>query len=106
MEISFETRKLRDDCAERIEQAYPEHAGPLKSRLADMQAAFSLRDLPVGVDWSEIRPDRVIIVADKVCRMVCRTDHAGARGTEPADVDWSRINRIYIENIEIVVEQM
>ena len=75
------------------------------ARLADLEAATNLAELPVGVDLTDISLERVVIRVSTTCRMLCRADRSTLRITGSGDPDWSRVNRLYIASIELDEEQ-
>lgn len=102
MLLAFESRELRTRC-EHPPALWPSELDRdlLIDRLADILAAESLAELPVGVVWDEITPRRVIIEVSPTCRFVCRTNHVAVRRTPEGAPDWTATNRLYVERVEV-----
>jgi toxin HigB-1 len=105
LELAFDSKRLRTIC-ESESQANVELGGTaaqiLRHRLADLRAASSPRDLVAG------RP-RVLNAADRECmildldngrRLVFTANHPDNPVTDTSHLDWERVTRIKILEIE------
>jgi proteic killer suppression protein len=104
MELSFRTRILRSVCedVERAASTYgSEFAKHLKSRLADLRAAPTVLDLVVGrpiFNGSDKAELRISITDDFVLH--CRPNHSSLPIDQDGAVDWRRIHRLQVIDIE------
>jgi toxin HigB-1 len=105
LEIAFQSRKLRTLCeseAEAAEQYGAPTATQLQHRLADLQAALSVEDLPLGVPEAIVgtsASEMTMQLADKMA-LVFVPNHVRRRLTDTGDPDWHRIHRIKVIRIE------
>ena len=99
MELSFATRALRMECLDQecAEQAYGQAvAAELRARLADLDAAVTVADLPSsGLLRTSERELRVALAPG--WNLVCESG-GSHRLAEPAD--WARVYRLKLMKIE------
>lgn len=101
--LSFSSRELRTLCEEppaSWPKAGHDHLATI-DRLADMLAADTLAEMPIGVCWNGIRPDRVIIAVSDTCRLVCRSNHVEVRYSPDGEPEWSTTTRLYVVSVEV-----
>lgn len=103
MELAFDSKPLRALC-ENEAQAKLELgstvAEALKHRLADLQAATSVKDLVVGRPRIGDDGKQMIIDLCSGHRMVFEANHIKNPKAKTGDVDWERVNRIKVLRIE------
>lgn len=107
MELAFADRSFRDLCLNEslAREAFGGSlAEKLKSRLADLAAAYVASDLlALAGKPRELTGDRrgqmVMDIVDKQC-LVFQSGHANERLLQSGDVDWSRVRRILIFGLE------
>ena len=107
MEIAFRTKALRNICenGDAMQSQYgAEGAQRIKQCLADLRAATSLGELPMGLpsaplgDWT----CEASIVVDKKRRLVLRPNHNRMPVSQDDSVDWNSIERVLVLRIEVV----
>lgn len=102
MLLSFHSRALRSHCEDpSAGWLDPSERDALIIRLADLLAAENLASMPVGVVWTEIAPEHVIITVSDRCRLVCRTNHVAVHVTVNGETDWAATTRLYVVNVEL-----
>jgi len=76
--------------------------GALRDRLADLRAASQLTDLLVGSPtvMQGLQGKRVTIGLAGACRLIVEANHLKLPTDPSGSVDWSRVTRIKIVNIE------
>lgn len=97
MELSFASRRLRSECHDPAtgDAAYgPVDAAGLRARLADLDAAVTVADLPTGSPRCSGRELRVSVTEDR--DLVCEA-HGSHVGDPP---DWRRVYRLRVLRIE------
>ena len=97
MELSFTSRRFRSECDDPDfgEAAYgPVIAAGLRIRLADLDAAVTVADLPAGSPRCTGRVLRVSVTADR--DLMCEA-HGSHAGDSP---DWRRVYRLRVLGIE------
>jgi hypothetical protein len=105
LELAFDSKLLRTIC-ENDEHAKRQLgrsvAEILKHRLADLRAAASPKDLVAGRPRVLHGGDRQYMAVDLPdgYRVVFSANHAKNPMTETGDLDWARVGRIKILNIE------
>jgi toxin HigB-1 len=104
LQLSFQTKALRTICEseEEAELKFGKRvAEALKRRLADLEAATSIKDLLVGQPRPQDGAGRnmVIELADGFL-LVVTANHTNNPQTSENKVDWSRVVRIKISGIE------
>jgi len=105
LQLAFESKLLRTICeneSEATRELGATAAGILKHRLADLQAATSVKDLIAGRPRVLKGPDCEYMAVD-LCdgyRMVFTANHPNNPVTKTNDLDWSRVTRIKILRIE------
>ena len=104
MELSFETRDLRRTCESEVKanQRYgDEVAGALRRRLADLRAAATVHDLVAGVsDAVTDEPGIRFVELGSGYRMIVAANHPKNPETSTGEVDWERVRRVKIIEIE------
>jgi len=103
LELAFHSKALRAKCESEAQAVYifgSAVASALRHRLADLSAAKSPNDLPVGKPRPlPSDPTRMIIdVCDGFSVMFC-ANHPKNPETETGLVDWQKVNRIKILDI-------
>lgn len=101
MELAFETMALRDIC-ESEKRAKQELgaavAAQLKRRLADLQAAKTIDELPV------VRPKKnsnnCVVALSPGFQLVATSGHAKSPALSSGKVDWSNVTRLKLLRIE------
>jgi proteic killer suppression protein len=104
MELLFKTQMLRTICEEEaraVSMLGVEAADRLRSRLADLRAAGTVSDLVAGnPNFSGDRNSELRIRLDDEHDIFCRPNHA----TPPTDsaglIDWPRVHRLQVVEIE------
>jgi proteic killer suppression protein len=105
LEIAFAKKSLRQLCESERTARHSLGAGvaeKLKARLADLRAASSVKELVAGRP-REMRRERTRQIAVDLCdgyRIVFCINHSVVPLGNRGRVDWSRVNRIKIVNIE------
>jgi proteic killer suppression protein len=104
MDMSFDSKKVQAICmkiGKAKRELGVELAGALQRRLADLDAAITIADVPIG----NLRPhnkDGSVMTMD--ISPTCRLTFAAAHARNPTDakglVDWSKVERIKILTIE------
>lgn len=109
--IAFETAKLRSECEDSLEaeRVYGRSvAEALQRRLADLRAAVSVDDLPVGrpritSPWNMEECMQLDLCDGKGLLFVA--NHVGLGSQEGSSVNWHRVNRVRIVGIADVNEK-
>jgi toxin HigB-1 len=103
MELAFVEKKVRDLCARRApldRLLGPERAEVLRHRLADLRAARSIHDLllepPCPIDDS----GRMALSVAEGLRIVFCPNHRQPAVDADGKIDWSRVSRLKIIDIE------
>ncbi len=104
MELSFKTQMLRTICEEEaraVSMLGVEAASRLRSRLADLRAAGTMNDLVAGnPSFGGDRNSELRVRLDEGHDLFCRPNHA----TPPVDsagfIDWPRVHRLQVVEIE------
>jgi toxin HigB-1 len=105
LEIAFAEKKLRRLC-EREESARRsfgvEVAEKLKARLADLRAASCVKELVAGRPRQGARNRRNHVTVDisRGCRLVICANHRAVPKMDNGTIDWSRVNRVKVLDIE------
>ncbi len=105
MEIAFETQSLRQLCESETKAQRDlgvRIANDLKRRLADLRAATSVKDLVAGQP-RELDGTRSRYFAVDLCEgyhIVFCANHTTVPELESGGVDWSRVSRVKILEIE------
>lgn len=101
LQLAFETQDLRDTCKSE-EKAKDQLGAPLAERLqqclADLRAAETIEDLPL-VDHHRADGTCVLSLSEKA-RVIVRHNHTNAPQTEAGTIDWSRVRRIRVMEIQ------
>jgi hypothetical protein len=103
LELAFHSKALRAICeseAQAVDTFGAAVASALRHRLADLSAAKSTNDLPVGKPRElQSDPTRMIIeLCDGFSVMFC-ANHPKNPQTESGLIDWPKVNRIKILDI-------
>ena len=103
MQLAFATRRLRDLCEdeEAARRVYPAPVvEALEARLADLRAADSIFDLPVGDPVAD-GSSSIVITVD-LCdgyELVFVSNHATPPRTPSRDIDIARVRRLKLIEI-------
>lgn len=105
MELAFSSRSLRRICENRADaeaELGNEAAEYLRRRLADLRAAQSLVELPVGDPAFQDDTDGAIVVIrlTESYNLVVSPNHVSNPTNKAGDIAWDQVNRIKIERIE------
>jgi plasmid maintenance system killer protein len=101
LELAFESKLLRSICeseASAIEELGADVASALKRRLADLRAAKSPQDLPMGHPRIEKGKNGDVFVIDVHAgvQLVFCTNHVKPPVTADGDIDLPKVGRIKI----------
>ena len=99
MELSFATKALRMKCLDlrRAERAYgPDVATELRARLADLDAAMTVADLPASVQL-RTSGHQLRVSLGSGYRLVCEP---GGAHRPDAPLDWTRVYRLKLVRID------
>jgi hypothetical protein len=105
LELAFESETLRTICeieAQAKRELGSAVAETLKHRLADLRAAKSVRDLPVGQPHALGDRDREEMIIE-LCDgfgLVFKSNHTQRPSIGGDDIDWTRVTRVKILRIE------
>jgi hypothetical protein len=103
LELAFHTKSIRSIC-ESEEQAKrelgAEVADALKHRLADMRAATSPKDLVAGRPRTGVDGQHMVIDLCGGHRIVFKANHPNYAKSDTDELDWARVSRIKIMQIE------
>jgi proteic killer suppression protein len=106
MDLSFASRKLERELADEraIRRAYGDRAKPLRNRLATLEAAEKLADVPHGPpDWCEQltgdRDEQFSVVLTKNWRLIFEVDHHPIPRRPDGGIDLERVTAIRITEI-------
>lgn len=101
MELAFGTKPLRELCqsADKAKQKLGARiAAVLKDRLADLRAAATIEDLPLG------KPRKIsggyVLDLTKDARLVISPNHPTNPLLPSGAIDWSKVTRVKILEIE------
>ena len=101
MELAFATKPLRELCeseAKAKQKLGAKIATVLKHRLADLRAANSVKDLPIGKVLNASGA-YVLEFGDGIHVAFC-PNHSNNPVLKSGAIDWSKVNRIKITGIE------
>lgn len=102
MILSYKTRELQKTCLEpvyAIQKLGAELTHSLQARLADLDAADHLIDVPLGVDLSASTLSCIPVHILDHHYVIARADHAKI-WTADADPDWGRISRLQLTHFQ------
>jgi proteic killer suppression protein len=105
LEIAFATKKLRQLCEnEEVARSSVGHAvaGRLKARLADLSAASCVKELVAGRprQLTGRRPGCLAVKLTSGWRLVICANHNAVPEVDGGAIDWSRVNRVKVVDIE------
>jgi len=105
LEIAFAEKKLRRLCEteEAARRTFGvEVAEKLKARLADLRAASCVKELVAGRPHrgSSNRRSHLTVDLSRGCRLVICANHRIVPKMDNGTVDWSRVNRVKVLDIE------
>ena len=105
MELAFNTKSLRQICESEDKAKNdlgPEVAEKLKARLEDLHATASVKDLVVGRprQLGDVHDQRMVVDLTEGYGIVFSANHVANPTLDSGDVDWSRVRRIKIMEIE------
>lgn len=105
MEISFETKELRDLCEDEslaAQRLGPAAAEALKHRLADIHAADAIHEVlagrPLQGQYEEI--DCYHFELAEGCRLTVIPNHMSPRINAAGITDWERVRRLRVISLE------
>lgn len=96
--LSYRTRELQKTCLEpeyAIQQLGAELTHSLQARLADLDAADHLIDVPLGVDLTVSTLSCIPVHILDHHYVIARANHAEIWTSDP-DPDWGRISRLQL----------
>ncbi|GAB3147589.1 hypothetical protein [Microbacterium sp. SORGH_AS_0888] len=99
MQLSYATPRLRQQFLDPRDGDWPspEHLLDMRQQVADMTAADSLLEVPLGVPpLASVNVAGFEIVAGTNVVLRCRVDHHSFRVTAGGKPAWSQINRLMI----------
>jgi hypothetical protein len=99
MQLSFQSAELRRELLDPIESDWrsPVAFLDMKALVADLLAASSLLEVPLGVpDLASVAIDMFELAAGNSVLLQCRIDHVNARSMPDGSPDWKWINRVKI----------
>jgi hypothetical protein len=101
LELAFETKALRDICGS--EKKAKQELGAvvaahLKRRLADLQAAKTIDELPVAKPKKNSK--NYVIALSSDYQLVATVGHADAPTLPSGKVDWANVTRLKLLRIE------
>ncbi len=106
MEVAFDSKELRTICeadTTATRELGVNVADTLRRRLADLRAASTINDLPVGsphaLEGAAGRARAVELTEGY--RIVIAANHRSNPRTENGELDWSRVGRIKVLRIEL-----
>jgi proteic killer suppression protein len=104
MELSFRTRTLRSTCEDEATTSSslePETVERLRRRLADLRAARTVLDLVAGRPsfGGEGKVELRLQIGDGY-ELYCRPNHRPLPLDEEGSVDWHRVHRLQVMEIE------
>lgn len=103
LRISFRTQELRRIC---LDHEYATTvlgeavADSLQARLADLDAAEYLADVPLGVAFELSTLELIIIHLVRDRSLIGRADHVNIWAETTAQPPWDRINRIKLTDVQ------
>lgn len=109
MELAFESQEIRTICERQqvaTEELGPMVAAALQRRLADLQAASSPSDLPIGrlhVSGPTSRPIMTLPLVDRH-RLVFTSNHVNDPISSDGTVDLQHVTRLRILSVEVCDE--
>lgn len=101
LELAFDTKALRNICEseKRAKQELgAEVAAQLKRRLADLQAAKSIDELPVAKPVKN--SNNCVVNLSSGYRLIATVGHAEIPTLSSGKVDWSNVGRLKLLKIE------
>ena len=106
MELAFESEEIRTICERKqvaVEELGSDVAAALQRRLADLQAASSPSDLPIGRPHLLGPTSRPIMALPLVNghRLVFTSNHVNDPVTSDGSVDMQRVHRLKILSVEV-----
>ena len=100
MQLSFATITLREMFLDPGPNDWPspQHRADMMQQIADLMAADSLLELPLGLPDLESVDVTGFEVGTGTCVVLqCRVDHVEIRRTQGSKPSWRQINRILID---------
>lgn len=106
MEIAFRTKALRTVCLskEATDVRYGAERGAiLRGRLADIRAAECLGDVPLLFESMtyEGKKDKAVIAAGAGLTIYIKANHKKTPELKSGGIDWPRVDRIIIQQIDL-----
>ena len=104
MQLAFDSEHLRSICENEATAETglgAEVARALKGRLADLSAATSVNDLPVGnPQITKIDDTKCLVISlPHNYRIICEANHPRNPSTASGNVDWDQVARIRVTHI-------
>jgi hypothetical protein len=103
LELAFETKPLREICESQEkakQQLGARIAAVLKDRLADLRAAATVADLPLG-EPHKVSGGYVLELSDEF-RLIVSPNHKSNPVLSSGAIDWAKVSRIKIIDLEMV----
>lgn len=93
-------RRICVDTDYAVRKLGAEVGNSLQARLADLDAADHLTDLPLGVDLTRSTLAHIPIHILNSHYLIGRADHAKVYGSDTLGTPWDRVSRIKLTHIE------
>lgn len=103
LKLSFMTRELRRICLDpdyAVRKLGAEVGGSLQARLADLDAADHLTDVPIGIDLASSTLACVPIQIVNNHYLIGRADHVKVYGSDTPQAPWDMVSRIKLTHIQ------
>ena len=100
--LSYKTRELKRACLEpeyAIRQLGDELTHSLHARLADLDAADHLIDVPLGVNLDASTLNRIAVHILNHHYVIARADHAKIWTADSSEPDWSKVSRLQLTHL-------
>jgi hypothetical protein len=104
MELSFNGKTLRRQLLEpkAAEWASDQALEVTQALIADLLAASTLLDVPVGVpDLSQVEPGNFELSAGEGVALRCSVSHARPPTTADGRPDWPHVHRLKVQSLEV-----
>lgn len=103
LKLSFKTRDLRLTCSDpdfALRNLGPDLAESLQARLADLDAADHLTDVPLGIDLARSTLAYIPIHVLTNHYLIGRADHVKIWGNTDSEIPWDKVSRIQLTQIQ------
>lgn len=101
--LAFQTRSIRDVCESTTKATYmygDAVASNLRHRLADLQAATSILDLPESIIKMLDDSTHLMIDLGEGNRILMASNHLNNPLLDSGEIDWHKVTRIKVLRIE------